>query len=104
MDRFVELSFQSSLAWRSCFVSYAIDGQDNKVWHKLPMDMRTDANGSWFQRIEAPRGIVCAFNDGGSHWDNSKGRNYEIRLPGKYILGGGHMVYCGVSDLDVHFS
>lgn len=103
-DRFVELSFQSNPLWRRCYVSYATEGEANGKWRKLPMEHRGEAHGSWFQRIDAPKGLTCAFTDGAAEWDNNRDRNYEIRLPGSYVLGGGHLTYCGVSDLDVHLS
>lgn len=68
------------------------------------MEARGDNSASWFQRVEASGGVVCAFSNGASEWDSNKGRNYKTRLPGRYVLGGGHMTYCGVSDLDVHLS
>lgn len=101
-DKLIELIFRSPSIWRRCFVNFALEGDhDNSTWCKMPMH-RQDDSTIWFQRIEAPRGITCAFSDGARQWDSNNNSNYHIRLPGKYTAGGGFLIYCGPSDLDMH--
>jgi len=67
------------------------------------MDLVGDS-GSWFQRVEARKGITCAFNDGVDDWDSNSDQNYHIRLPGQYSIGAGNVTYLGVSQLDMHIN
>lgn len=103
-DRYVELFFQSSPTWRRAFVHFAIEGDnDTSTWFKLPMKKRND-QAAWFQRIEAVWGLTCAFSDGKKEWDSNCSANYHVRLPGKYVVGTGTLLYSGPSDIDVHFT
>lgn len=100
-DKYVELLFEANPTWRNCFATFCMEGEHDLDWHKQPMELRSEP-GVWFLRIEAKHGVKCAFTDGGSEWDSNSNLNYQIKLPGKYLIGKRHIVYLGVSDLDIH--
>lgn len=102
-DRFVELFFETNRLWRNCFVTYSVNGDHHNEWRKIPMEMVCQS-GIWFQRICATKGVTCAFNDGATDWDNNSEHNYHICLPGKYSIGGDHLVYQDPSDVDMHIN
>lgn len=102
--RFVELTFESDAIWQKAYLSYVIEGQKDSAWRKASMKLRCQLPGYWFARVEAPKGITCAFNNSAGEWDNNADRNYQIRMPGKYLIASSSLIYCGPSDLDVHMA
>lgn len=103
-DKYVELYFETPQVWQRCFVTFADEREiDNSTWFRMPMK-RGEARTLWFQRLEAPMGITCAFTDGKRAWDSNKDNNYHIRLPGKYVVGGSMLTYCGPAELDLQAS
>lgn len=100
-DEWIELSYESNLQWRNCYISYSIQGSDKDEWFEVSMDGSPET-GSWFHRIVAKAGIDFVFHNGDRDWDNNQSRNYQIRLPGRYTIKKGWCHYGGVSSIDMH--
>lgn len=105
-DKFIELTLKPSAksTWRNCHITYKLhhSSRVEDGWFTAPMNRSATLLDAWVSTIEAPEGIECAFNDGGTEWDSNNSNNYHMTLPGKYSLGNGSMEYVGASNIDLH--
>lgn len=101
-DRFIEVIFEADPSWFKCYIAYALQGDSDQTWRKVKMSLRCQEPAFWFTRIDARKGLKCAFNNGEGAWDSNCDLNYQMSLPGKYIVGLGSLIYYGPSDLDLH--
>lgn len=103
-DTFVEVTFHCVQDWRNCFITYAFYKDKESEWFKLPMNKFAFKQRTWAICLIGKTGIDCAFNDGSEEWDSNNGKNYQIRLPGRYTAGNGFLSYLGIAQLDMHCS
>lgn len=102
--RFVELAFESDPLWQKAYITYVVEGDCDNAWRKAQMQVRCQEPGHWFTRVDALKGLTCAFSNSTGQWDSNSDRNYQIRVPGKYEVGRGSLIYYGPSDLDLHMA